>query len=93
MSSSTTLKLPEQLKSRVARQAAAAGKTAHAFMVEAIESQTALHERQREFLDSALSAREEVAQYGLVLDGDEALSYVSARLAGRAPSRPRKRKL
>ncbi|MEO8740588.1 MAG: hypothetical protein ABI537_12915 [Casimicrobiaceae bacterium] len=90
---STTLKLPEQLKSRVAKQAAATGKTAHAFMVEAIESQTALHERQREFLQSALRARADVAQYGLVLDGDEVLSYVNARLTGRAAARPRKRKL
>jgi predicted transcriptional regulator len=93
MRSSTTLKLPEQLKSRVARQAAAAGKTAHAFMVEAIESQTALHERQRECFQSALSAREEVGQCGLVLDGNEVLSYVRARLAGHAAKRPRKRKL
>jgi len=90
---STTLKLPEKLKSRVTHAAKAAGKTPHAFMVEAIELQTALSERRREFLGDALAAREEVAEYGLVYDGDEVLSYLKARLEGRRPARPRKRKL
>lgn len=90
---STTLKLPEALKVRVAYAAKASGKTPHAFMVEAIEQQTALSERRREFLGDALAAREEVAQYGLVYDGDEVLSYLKARLEGRKPPRPRKRKL
>jgi len=41
---STTLKLPEKLKARVGAAAAAARKTPHAFMVDAIELQTALCE-------------------------------------------------
>jgi predicted transcriptional regulator len=90
---STTLKLPEKLKARIARAAKAAGKTPHGFMVEAIELQTALSERRREFLGDALAAREEVAEYGLVYDGDEVLSYLKARLEGRKPARPSKRKL
>ena len=62
-------------------------------MVEAIEIQTALSERRREFLGDALVAREEVAQYGLVYDGDEVLSYLKERLEGRKLARPRKRSL
>lgn len=93
MTISTTLKLPDALKSRVADAAATAGKTPHAFMVEAIELQTALCERQRQFFGDALAAREEVAQYGLVYDGDEVLSYLKSRLEGRRRTRPRKRKL
>ena len=73
--------------------AKAVGKTPHAFMVEAIELQTALSERRREFLGNALAAREEVAEYGLVYDGDEVLSYLKARLEGSKPARPRKRRL
>jgi predicted transcriptional regulator len=90
---STTLKLPEKLKARVAHAAKAAGKTSHAFMVDAIEQQTALSERRREFLGDAMTAREAVVTYGLVHDGDEVLSYLKARLEGRNPARPRKRKL
>jgi predicted transcriptional regulator len=93
MAISTTLKLPQTLKSRVADAAAAAGKTPHAFMVEAIEAQTALCERRRAFIGDALAAREEVAQFGLVYDGDEVLSYLKARLDQGEPARPRKRKL
>ena len=35
----TTLKLPEELKSRIATLAESAGKTPHAFMVEALEAE------------------------------------------------------
>ena len=93
MTTSTTLKLPDELKQRIAEAAAAAGKSPHAFMVEAIELQTQLAERRRAFIKSALVAEQEVAQYGLVYDGDEVLSYLKARLEGRKPARPRKRKL
>lgn len=93
MSTSTTLKLPERLRKRVAQAAEAAGKSPHAFMVEAIERQTELAERRRDFVDSALAAEQEVAEYGLVYDGDEVLGYLKARLEGRKAARPRKRKL
>lgn len=92
MTSATTLKLPDELKQRVAAAAAAAGKSPHAFMIEAIESQTQLAERRHAFIESALVAEEEVAQYGLVYDGDEVLSYLKARLEGRKAARPRKLK-
>ena len=93
MAASTTLKLPERLKRRIAPLARSVGKTPHGFMVEAIELQTALSERRREVLGDALAAREQVAEYGLVYDGDEVLSYLKARLEGRKPARPSKRKL
>jgi predicted transcriptional regulator len=93
MTSPTTLKLPPDLKGRVAHAAQAAGKSAHAFMVEAIEQQTQLAERRQEFIASALAAEAEVAQYGLVYDGDEVLSYMKARLDGKKAARPRRRKL
>ncbi len=93
MTASTTLKLPDELKIRIASVAAAAGKSAHAWMVEAIESQAALAERRRAFVASALKAEEEVAQYGLVHDADEVFSYIKAKIEGRAAKRPKARKL
>jgi predicted transcriptional regulator len=92
MSSSTTLKLPSELKDRVADAAQAAGQSPHAFMVEAIEAQTRLADRRREFVSSALEAEREVAQSGLVYDGDEVLSYLQSKLSGRPGRRPRRRK-
>jgi predicted transcriptional regulator len=88
MTATTTLKLPDALKSRIARIAEAAGKTPHAFMVEALQAQTELAERRREFVVSALLARQEVAEYGLVYDADEVFSYLRDRLEGKQAKRP-----
>lgn len=84
----TTLKLPEPLKSRIVHAAEYAGKTPHAFMLEALQAQTELAERRREFVGAALQAEQEVAQYGLVYDADEVFSYLRAKLEGRDAVHP-----
>ncbi|MBU1663775.1 MAG: hypothetical protein KKG92_00025 [Gammaproteobacteria bacterium] len=88
MSATTTLKLPEPLKSRIVHAAEYAGKTPHAFMLEALQAQTELAERRREFVGAALQAEQEVAQYGLVYDADEVFSYLRAKLEGRDAVHP-----
>ncbi len=88
MATTTTLKLPDPLKARIASAAGYAGKTSHAFMLEALQAQTELAERRREFVDAALKAREEVAQYGLVYDADEVFSYIQALSQGKEAERP-----
>jgi predicted transcriptional regulator len=93
MPSSTTLKLPDSLKSRIAELARATGQSPHAFMVEALSAQTALAERRAEFLASAHAAGQEVGQYGLVYDADEVLSYMDAKLSGRKAVAPKAHKL
>jgi predicted transcriptional regulator len=93
MSATTTLKLPEELKARVAAAAESAGKTPHAFMVEALTAQTALAERRREYVASAAKAEQEVAEYGLVYDADEVFSYIKAKLEGKRTRRPKAVKL
>lgn len=93
MASTTTLKLPDELKTRIASAAEAANQTPHAFMVEALAAQTALAERRREFIATAVAAEQEVAKYGLIYDADEALSYLDARLKGKPAKRPRAKKL
>lgn len=93
MASTTTLKLPDELKTRIASAAEAANQTPHAFMVEALAAQTALAERRREFIATAVAAEQEVAEYGLVYDADEVLSYLDTRLKGKPAKRPRPKKL
>jgi predicted transcriptional regulator len=92
MTSPTTLKLPDELKARIAAAAEEAGKTPHAFMVEALAAQTALAERRREFVAAAAEAEQEIGQYGLVYDADEVFSYVREKLAGKRAKRPKPRK-
>lgn len=93
MTATTTLKLPDDLKARIATAAKQTGKTSHAFMVEALQLQTELAERRHEFIQSALLAEQEVAQYGLVYDADEVFSYLRDRLAGRPAQDPKPVKL
>jgi len=93
MTSTTTLKLPEELKARIASAAQKAGKTPHAFMIEALAAHTALAERRREFLASAYAAEQEVAEYGLVYDADEVFSYLRDKVTGKRAKRPRPVKL
>lgn len=93
MSATTTLKLPENLKRRIATLAKTAGKTPHAFMVEALETQAALAERRREFVASALVSEQEIAKYGLVYDADEVFSYLRAKLEGGKAKRPKPTRL
>lgn len=93
MTATTTLKLPDDLKARIAAAAEQSGKSPHAFMVEALQRQTDLAEMRRQFVGEALLAREEVAQYGLVYDSDEVFSYIQARLEGKPAKRPGPTKL
>jgi predicted transcriptional regulator len=89
----TTLKLPEELKARIAVAAADAGKSPHAFMVEALAAQTALAERRRVFVAAAHAAAQEVAQYGLVYDADEVFGYLQDKLKRNRARRPKAVKL
>ena len=50
-------------------------------------------EWRREFVASALMAREEVEQFGLVYEADEVFSYFRAKLEGRPAQHPKLVKL
>lgn len=93
MAASTTLKLPDDLKARIVSAAEAAGKTPHAYMIDALAAQAALDERRRAFVASAYAAEQEVAEYGLVYDADEVFSHIQAKLEGKSTKRPKARKL
>lgn len=85
----TTLKLPPELKARVARVAKGAGKTPHAFMVDAIAQQTDLAEKRRRFLADAMTAGEEFERTGLGYAMQDVHAYYRAKLRGGRATRPR----
>jgi predicted transcriptional regulator len=91
MATVTTLKLPDQLKARIAALAREQDKTPHAFMVEAIAEQTERAERRHGFVTAALNAEREVAEDGAAYDADDVFAWLRARVAGTQPRRPRKR--
>ncbi|HQR53076.1 MAG TPA: hypothetical protein PLZ79_07375 [Burkholderiales bacterium] len=88
----TTLKLPEELRKRVAAAVEGTGQSAHAFMVEAIERQTRLAEQRRSFVADALAAREETRRSGLAYPAGEVHRYMQARARGEKAARPQPRK-
>lgn len=86
-----SLKLPPELKARVAAVAKGVGKSPHAFMLEAIEQQTEQQERRRRFVADALAAEEEVLRTGQAFEADEVHAALEARVRhGKAP-RPKAR--
>ena len=89
MSATTSLKLPDELKARVATLAAQAGKTAHAYMLEAIERETALAEKRRAFVADALAAEQDMERTGLAYDAHDLHAYWRAKLAGKKPQKPK----
>jgi predicted transcriptional regulator len=89
MTASTTLKLPENLKKRIAPLANSAGKTPHAWMVEALETQAVLAEKRKMFVAAAVAAQKEVEKSGLVYAADDVFAYLKDKLAGKRPKRPK----
>jgi predicted transcriptional regulator len=89
MTISTTLKIPEDLKLRIAQLAEIAGKTPHAFMIEALEAETQRSELRRDFVGMALKAEQEVAKYGEVYAMDAVHKYFSDKLAGKPARKPK----
>ena len=86
---STTLKLPEQLKKRMAPLAKSAGKTPHAWMIEALETQATLVEKRNEFIDDALAAAKEVEKSGKAYRARDVHRNIRARATGKKSTRPK----
>lgn len=89
MTVTTTLKLPDVLKARINDLAEASGRTPHAFMIEALQAHAESAERRREFVQAALVAEQDVAEYGIVYSADEVHRYLEAKIAGKKPRKPR----
>jgi predicted transcriptional regulator len=87
----TTLKLPTELKSRIAPLAEAAGKTPHAWMIEALSEEARRAEARAAFVAEALEAEAETESSGKVYAADEVFASMKKRIAGKDASRPNRR--
>lgn len=93
MAATTTLKLPEELKTRIAPLAKSAAKTPHAWMVEALETQARLAEMRLSFINDALASAAEVDAGGMVYEADEVFGYIQTKLDGKRAKWPKTKKL
>lgn len=89
----TTIRLPDRLKARVAAVAKRAGKTAHSFILEAIAEKTDEEERRSDFHELAEKRHAGIAARGETIPWSEMRTYLQRRLAGKKPRRPAARKL
>ena len=81
--STTSLKLPDEIKLQAANAAKDLGITTHAFMVEAIKQASINAELRRSFIEDANNARKQVMQEGKVHDAEKVFKHLKARIAGK----------
>ena len=81
--STTSLKLPDEIKLQAANAAKDLGITPHAFMVEAIKQASINAELRRSFIEDANTAHKEVLKDGKVHDVDKVFKHLKARIAGK----------
>src|SRR5438067_13101766 len=73
--STTTIRLPQELKARVAAAAKKAGTTAHSFILEAIAEKADEEERRSDFHDVAEKRYSQVAASGKAMPWGEVRTY------------------
>ena len=91
--STTTIRLPDDLKTRIAAAAARAGTTSHNFIFEAISEKSYHEERRSDFDDLAEQRYATILASGKTIPWDQMRKYLEDKLAGKKVSRPSSRKL
>lgn len=91
--STTTIRLPEALKARVAVAAERAGTTAHSFILEAIAEKADQAERRADFHDVAEQRYVNLVASGKVISWEKMRRYLENRIAGKSVARPVTKKL
>ncbi|MCH1909769.1 MULTISPECIES: ribbon-helix-helix protein, CopG family [Stenotrophomonas] len=89
----TTIRLPDELKARVAEMAKETGMTPHGFILEAIAEKAALAQRRADFEAEAERRHAGIAASGKTIPWNEMRSYLERRVAGQTARRPAARKL
>jgi hypothetical protein len=87
--STTSLKLPEDVKQLAVSAAKHRGITPHAFMVDAIRVVAAAAEKRADFVASALASRTETLKSGKGYAAEDVHAYIQARAQGKKIARPR----
>ena len=84
----TTIRLDDTMKERIAAAADHAGKSAHAFILDAIAQTVEQVELDREFNEIADERWKAILASGKTVSWDDAKAYLAAKSRGESPSRP-----
>ena len=91
--STTTVRITEDLKERLARAAQRAGLSSHALIVEAIAERIEAEERRNALAETAEDRYDIIMESGRTIPWSEMRSYLERRIDGSEASRPKARKL
>ena len=89
----TTIRLPDELKERVAAAAQRAGVSPHSFIIEAIAERTAQDEQRRELDELAEQRYATLVASGRSVPWSEMRRWLETRATGAAARQPSARKL
>ena len=91
--STTTIRLPDDLKEKVSRAAKRAGTTAHNFILEAIAEKAELTEQRNDFLTVAEARYAAIVASGRTIPWADMQRYLKSKVAGKKVARPAAKKL
>ncbi len=91
--STTTIRLPEELKARIAKAVKRTGTTTHSFILEAIAEKVGQDELRADFSRTADARLATIAATGKTIAWPAMRDYLQQRIAGKKPKRPLPRKL
>ena len=89
--STTTLRLPDELKARIARLAEKSGKTPHGVMLDAISQKVAEEELRAAFHGEADSRFSEMMESGAGIPWHDMRDYLKTRASGKKAQAPKAR--
>lgn len=84
----TTLKLSDALKARIARLAKQSGQSPHSLMLQALEREVSREERVRDFVRAALASKAEIDAGGAVYRSEDVHAWLERLAKGEKPPRP-----
>jgi len=88
-----SLRVPPEVKKKIAKLAEAQDTTSHAFMLAAIQEKIEAEEARAAFHAEARRRLARMQKTGLGIPAEEVLAYLRERARGGKPARPRARKL
>jgi predicted transcriptional regulator len=88
MVATTTIRLDPKLRARIRALAKATGRSAHSFIVEAVERHVAYEEQMRSLINEALAADSDVERLGEIYPAADVHAWMTRLARGESTPRP-----
>ena len=89
----TTIRLPVDIKARIAQVALMSNTNAHSFILQAIADKLAVAEQQADFLATAQQRYARIATTGHAIAWADMRHYLQERASGKPAAKPKSRRL